>query len=151
MSGTKIQIRRDTASNWASTNPVLADGEQGRDTTNKKTKTGDGVTAWSSLAFDTGSGGGGPYAPIICNASRNVLSTDANGPVICTGNPVLTVQPGGSFTGTYKGTCSFASGNTGALTVLDERSTGATYPLCSLLQTDATTGAEKYSVVGSKA
>lgn len=48
----KIKIRRDTAANWAAANPVLADGEQGRDTTNKKTKTGDGVTAWGALAFD---------------------------------------------------------------------------------------------------
>lgn len=50
--GQIIKIKRDTAANWAAANPVLADGVQGRDKTNKKTKTGDGVTAWNSLPFD---------------------------------------------------------------------------------------------------
>lgn len=45
----RIQIRRGTAANWASVNPVLADGEFGYDTTNRLTKVGNGVTAWNSL------------------------------------------------------------------------------------------------------
>lgn len=45
-----IQVREDTAANWASSNPVLALGEPGWDTTNKLLKVGDGSTAWSSLA-----------------------------------------------------------------------------------------------------
>lgn len=44
------QWRRDTAANWASNNPTLADGEVGYDSTNKLVKVGDGSTAWNSLS-----------------------------------------------------------------------------------------------------
>lgn len=47
---TRIQLRRDTASNWTSTNPVLAAGEIGVETNTGKFKIGDGTTAWSSLS-----------------------------------------------------------------------------------------------------
>lgn len=46
-----IQIRRGTASQWSSTNPVLADGELGFETDTKKGKLGDGSTAWNSLTY----------------------------------------------------------------------------------------------------
>ena len=46
-----IQLRRDTAGNWASANPVLADGEEGHETDTGKRKVGDGVTAWASLGY----------------------------------------------------------------------------------------------------
>jgi hypothetical protein len=45
-----IQIRRDTAANWASVNPVLAQGEFGLTTDTNVLKVGDGSTAWSTLA-----------------------------------------------------------------------------------------------------
>jgi hypothetical protein len=45
----QIQHRRDTATNWSSTNPVLGQGELGYDLTNKIYKIGDGSTAWNSL------------------------------------------------------------------------------------------------------
>ena len=48
---TIIQSRRDTASNWASANPVLAEGELGIETDTKKFKFGDGTTAWNSLGY----------------------------------------------------------------------------------------------------
>lgn len=46
-----IQLRRDTAANWTSVNPVLADGEEGHETGTGRRKVGDGVTAWTSLAY----------------------------------------------------------------------------------------------------
>jgi len=46
-----IQIRRDTAANWTSANPILAQGELGAETDTSKIKIGDGSTAWSSLAY----------------------------------------------------------------------------------------------------
>ena len=51
-----IQIRRDTAANWTSANPILAQGELGAETDTDKIKIGDGTTAWSSLDYliDTG-------------------------------------------------------------------------------------------------
>ena len=48
-----IQIRRDTAANWTSTNPTLAAGEQGLETDTGKLKIGDGSTAWSVLEYFT--------------------------------------------------------------------------------------------------
>lgn len=47
----KIQIRRDTAANWTSANPTLAQGEIGFETDQNKAKIGDGSTAWTSLAY----------------------------------------------------------------------------------------------------
>lgn len=52
--------RRDTAANWTSTNPILAAGELGFDTTNKVLKIGDGTTAWNSL----GAANSFTYAPL---------------------------------------------------------------------------------------
>lgn len=46
---TRIKLRRDTAANWASNDPVLALGEAGYDTTNNELRVGDGTTAWSGL------------------------------------------------------------------------------------------------------
>lgn len=47
----KIQIRRDTAANWTSANPVLAQGELALETDTKKIKAGNGTAAWSALAY----------------------------------------------------------------------------------------------------
>ena len=55
---TKIQIRRDTAANWTSNDPVLSIGEQGFETDTNKMKIGDGVSAWSALAYMAGGAGG---------------------------------------------------------------------------------------------
>jgi hypothetical protein len=49
----KIQIRRDTAANWESTNPILAQGEPGLATDTNIVKYGDGVTDWKSLPAST--------------------------------------------------------------------------------------------------
>jgi hypothetical protein len=46
-----IQIRRDTAANWTSTNPTLAAGEIGFETDTGKFKIGNGSTAWTFLAY----------------------------------------------------------------------------------------------------
>jgi hypothetical protein len=46
-----IQIRRDTASNWTSANPILALGEMGAETDTSKIKIGDGTTAWASVPY----------------------------------------------------------------------------------------------------
>ena len=48
---TTIQVRRDTAANWTSTNPTLAAGEWGEETDTLKVKIGNGSTAWTSLAY----------------------------------------------------------------------------------------------------
>jgi hypothetical protein len=62
----RIQVRRDTAANWTSVNPVLAPGEHGYVTDTGDTKTGDGVTAWTSLGFSSRGDGSlnATYAPV---------------------------------------------------------------------------------------
>lgn len=46
-----IILRKDTSANWTSNNPVLANGEPGRETDTEKIKWGDGATAWTSLGY----------------------------------------------------------------------------------------------------
>lgn len=46
-----LQIRHDTASNWTTRNPILAQGEYGLDITNYYIKIGDGVTDWLHLPY----------------------------------------------------------------------------------------------------
>ena len=79
----QIQVRRDTAANWTSEDPTLAEGEYGLDTTTGQIKIGDGVTAWTSLysptqfctAWVSFNGTGTP----IINDSFNVISITDNG------------------------------------------------------------------------
>lgn len=54
---TQIQLRRDTAANFASKNPVLGIGEPAYETDTKKLKIGDGTTAYNSLDYFAGGGG----------------------------------------------------------------------------------------------
>lgn len=56
---TVIKLRSGTATQWTTANPTLAAGEPGFETNTKKLKIGDGTTAWTSLAYASGGGGGG--------------------------------------------------------------------------------------------
>ena len=47
----RIQLRRDTSSNWTTANPTLNSGELGVETNTSKIKLGDGSTAWNSLDY----------------------------------------------------------------------------------------------------
>jgi hypothetical protein len=50
----QIQLRRDTAANWTTNNPILLQGEPALETDTGRLKFGDGTTAYNSLAyFDT--------------------------------------------------------------------------------------------------
>lgn len=62
---TKIQLRRDTAANWAATNPVLSQGEAGYDITNNILKIGNGTASWNTLPGIIGGGGG---AQVVLNS-----------------------------------------------------------------------------------
>lgn len=53
---TQIQVRRGTASQWTSTNPVLAAGEWGYESDTNKAKIGNGSSAWNSLSYFGGTG-----------------------------------------------------------------------------------------------
>ena len=47
----KVQLRRDTASNWTTKNPVLLSGEMGIESDTNKFKFGDGNKTWTQLAY----------------------------------------------------------------------------------------------------
>ena len=63
MASYRLAIRRDTAANWTSANPVLAQGEFGYEADTGSLKIGDGATAWSAL----------PYYTSLSGASLNDL------------------------------------------------------------------------------
>lgn len=48
---TQFKLRRDTAANWTSANPTLAQGEPAVETDTGKFKVGDGTNAWSGLKY----------------------------------------------------------------------------------------------------
>lgn len=75
----QIQWRSDTAANWTSANPILAQGEAGFEVNTNKLKVGDGVTAWISLAYYT---------------AGDVNSVTASTPLASSGgaNPNITIQ-----------------------------------------------------------
>jgi hypothetical protein len=62
---TPYQMRADTAANWTSTNPVLANHEFGYETDTKWGKLGDGSTAWTSLLYSSS-----PYFKSTPNARQ---------------------------------------------------------------------------------
>jgi hypothetical protein len=57
----QIQYRRGTASQWTTTDPVLAIGEPGYETDTGRFKVGDGSAVWSALPYS--SGPTGPTGP----------------------------------------------------------------------------------------
>jgi hypothetical protein len=74
----QIQVRRGTATQWSNTNPVLASGEPGFDTTNSLLKVGDGTSAWSSLSSNVGVGDAGLLSIAgLTTASGNYLFATA--------------------------------------------------------------------------
>jgi hypothetical protein len=64
----KIQLRRDTATNWTSANPTLSAGELGMETDTLRFKIGDGATEWDDLAYE------GVLAPNATKASPNSIT-----------------------------------------------------------------------------
>lgn len=64
-----IQIRRGTAADWTSNNPVLSQGEFGLETDTKKIKIGDGTTTYTSLNY---------LVPFNLNELLDVSNSNAN-------------------------------------------------------------------------
>jgi hypothetical protein len=100
----QIQHRRDTAANWASSNPVLAVGEMGIETDTKYFKIGDGAAIWTNLPY----GGMAATSPII-GTGINTSSTTFN----IVNTTATTINLGGAATTLNLGasTGSFSVGN----------------------------------------
>ena len=47
----RIQLRRDSQSNWENINPILADGEPGLNYNNNQIKIGNGTDTWTMLSY----------------------------------------------------------------------------------------------------
>lgn len=83
---TRIQIRRDTSSNWATYNPILADGEFALETDTRKLKIGNGEQPYNDLAYQDGG-----------EIPDNVVTTDTTQTITGTKeftNTILTVGDG---------------------------------------------------------
>ena len=71
----KLQLRRGTASQWSSTNPLLSEGELGLELDTGKFKVGNGTQNWNALVY--ASGLQGPTGPAGSNGIAG--PTGANG------------------------------------------------------------------------
>lgn len=91
----KVQFRRGTASEWATANPILSQGEVGYEFDTGRFKVGNGSQAWNSLPYS--SGPTGPTGP----SSTATVGT------------VTTLGPGASATVTNSGTATAAVYNFG--------------------------------------
>ncbi len=95
---TLIKLRRDTAANWAATDPVLSLGEPGYDTTNNELRIGDGTSVWSSLTPIAG-GGGGASLPLANGSSNfNIASAGGNATIVTDGTNTWTFDTNAQFT-----------------------------------------------------
>lgn len=71
----QIQLRRGTASQWTTADPVLAEGEIGLETDTGQFKFGDGLTAWASLGY-SGSDSGGDGITSVAYAATVTPNAD---------------------------------------------------------------------------
>jgi len=74
-----ILMRRDSAADWTSENPILLEGEIGYETDTRRMKIGDGSTAWSNLNYKSS----GPGFIIAASDSSDLNKSKAD--YICDG------------------------------------------------------------------
>ena len=111
-----IQIRRDTATNWSTVNPILRAGEEGYETDTKKRKVGDGITAWNSLNYDA------VFNETLTSLriSGNTLSyTDEAGDTTDISIPVTTPGPETNTTLSLTGNTLSYTSEDGSITTID--------------------------------
>jgi hypothetical protein len=88
----QIQVRRDSASNWAAENPTLAAGELGLETDTSLIKVGTGSTAWNSLSYLPVSDGSITTAKLSSSASIGLINQKSF--IVQPAEP--TTRPGGA-------------------------------------------------------
>jgi len=92
----QIQLRNDTAANWTTANPVLAQGELGIETDTRLYKIGNGSTAWNSLAYGSLVGTINASAVLytindVAGTTYTILSTDEGRVVRTTSASAVTI------------------------------------------------------------
>lgn len=90
----RIQIRRDTSSNWTSNNPILLQGEFGYELNTGYAKIGDGSSTWTQLTYFGGTGPSGPTGGIGITGPTGANST-VPGPTGATGPSISILGPTG--------------------------------------------------------
>ena len=80
----RIQLRRDTAQNWANNNPVLFEGEIGIETDTRKIKIGNGTSAWGDNGFNYANVT--PEELLAANPSGLGISIDQGGYLVAANN-----------------------------------------------------------------
>jgi hypothetical protein len=91
----RIQLRRDTAANWVSSNPVLRQGEMGIETDTLKIKLGDGTSTWTQITaymnlVPDGDRVAGDYVLASdIGAAEGVVGLDNNKNAIVTGSSII--------------------------------------------------------------
>ena len=81
---TQIKLRRDTSAAFASSNPILGNGEPAYETDTKKLKIGDGTTAYTQLEYFSAGGGGSTdiSATLPLKIVNGVISLEVDGQTI---------------------------------------------------------------------
>lgn len=75
----RVQFRRDTASAWATTNPILAQGEVGYEYDTGRFKVGNGTQGWNSLVYSSGvTGPAGPANTLSIGSVTSGASAGAS-------------------------------------------------------------------------
>jgi len=89
-----IQIRRDTASNWTSANPTLAQGELGIETDTLKVKAGTGSANWASLSYLIDTGG---YVTATYSGNVAITGSLAGDNIKLDGNAISSTNTNGNI------------------------------------------------------
>jgi hypothetical protein len=117
----KIQVRRDTAANWTSTNPTLSQGELGFETDTYKIKIGNGSSAWVDLTYFSAAG-------LSAAQGLTFVGDDSSGTRISDGETIK-IAGAGSVTTSMSGdvlTITGSGGGSSTITVVGDDSTGVT-------------------------
>ena len=91
----RIQLRRDTAANWISNNPVLREGEMGIETDTLQIKLGNGTSTWTQIAgymnlVPDGNLTIGDYVMVNdIGAAEGVVGLDINKNAVVTGSSII--------------------------------------------------------------
>ena len=86
---TRIQLRRDTSTQWAANNPTLSAGELGYETDTKRVKIGTGADAWTALSYvqtPLGDGTTGDYVASVSGSDGVSISGTGEGATVTIAN-----------------------------------------------------------------
>jgi len=102
----RMQMRRDSAADWTSEDPTLAEGEWGFESDTRKFKVGDGTNAWSALDYSNPGLPAGLVSPYAAtSAPSGWLACDGTGysrTTYATLYGAIGATFGTSSTGTFK-------------------------------------------------